>query len=43
MNLLARRGVLAIAAVVDVALHSSRGPVAATILEHCLYGEALWT
>jgi Rrf2 family iron-sulfur cluster assembly transcriptional regulator len=29
MNLLARRGVLAIAAVVDVALHSSRGPVAA--------------
>jgi Rrf2 family iron-sulfur cluster assembly transcriptional regulator len=29
MNLLARRRVLAIAAVVDVALHSSRGPVAA--------------
>jgi Rrf2 family iron-sulfur cluster assembly transcriptional regulator len=29
MNLLARRGVLAIAAVVDVALHSGRGPVAA--------------
>jgi Rrf2 family iron-sulfur cluster assembly transcriptional regulator len=29
MNLLARRGVLAITAVVDVALHSSRGPVAA--------------
>ena len=29
MNLLARRGVLAIAAVVDVALHSSRGPVGA--------------
>jgi Rrf2 family transcriptional regulator, iron-sulfur cluster assembly transcription factor len=29
MNLLARRRVLAIAAVVDVALHSSRGPVVA--------------